>query len=215
MSKIASPEDIQYIQHLIEIGVARRLDPQRVRPAKLVCACSDGKAGIVEAILMAHKRCASGERTLHMHATEGGGLIYDLASKIPDADALSRIFMSRMRFIIAELMPQISKVVLVHHWPCGMAVKVGMTRNEAIRSIMRARERVERELGMKRLEYVVHMKVQVCHKNDGYELLSIYIDPVRYLEYLQRNDPAAYSEHIAHRMMLDMKFPLAEQRMVA
>lgn len=150
-----------------------------------------------------------------MHATEGGGLIYDLATPIPDADALSRIFISRMRFIITKKMPQITKVVLVHHWPCAMAVEAGMARNAAIRSIMRARERVERDLGIDRLEYVVHMKVHVCHRDDGFELLSVYIDPLRYLEYLEREDPVAHSEHMAHRTLLDMKFPLSEQRMVA
>jgi hypothetical protein len=207
MSKIASQDDIKHIEYLLEKGYARRLDPQRVRPAKLVCACSDGRAGIVEAIIAAHKKCVTGERTLHMYATEGGGLIYDLASTIPDADALSRIFISRMRFIITEKMPQISKIVLVHHWPCAMAIESGMSRNASIRSIMRARERVERELGIERLEYVVHIKVQVCHRDNNFELLSVYMDPVRFLEYLERDDSTGYSEHMAHRMLLDIKFP--------
>jgi hypothetical protein len=188
-------------------------------PHRIVCHCSDGEVLLGRQENDIQEQQFPGQsRTLHQVANEGEGLHYSLNSPLPHALMLGAIRMDRLRTVLTKMMPHIKKVTLVHHWPCGMANEVGLSYVEAREHLMRGRDRVEIELGLHDVRVVAHIKLQTGYNTEArrYDLLSVYVDPKKYLEDLRVNDPERHDGFLAHRRTCEDRRPEQEvERLVA
>ena len=206
--KIISTEDLGRFQARINEGVFVRLDPNREKPHQIACLCSDGEVRLFEQIVAFHgNRFGNEARTLHPYMGEGEALSYSLTSPIEGAFEWSRMRVERMHMVLTKLMPQIRRVTLVHHWPCGMASHARLSFDSSIEQLMRGRERIEHQLDMPGVRVVAHVKVQTGISDEGYKLQSVFVDPEKYVEMLRTKQPLAYKGFMAHRVVCTERYP--------
>ena len=139
------PNDQQYLDALKNLGIAEKLDPNRIEEDGIIIGCGD--CDRVHEFLRWHKKLvrANGkEPRFHLILVNGGPLNFAWRWPWWHAWRLLQwiIFLINLMFLMGQirgaiLLKGLKRIIVVPHWPCGQGGLWGLDLKQAVEIVMR------------------------------------------------------------------------------